>query len=436
MNRPSSTLFHPVRVHRVVLALAAASAAGVAPAQEVPGAGKVLFVSGPAHLIGSDGRQRPVEVGAQIRQGEQVRTGPDAYVHLRMVDNAFVAVRPQSRLAVQIYEYQAANPAASRIKLQLDTGNARTVSGKGGEAAKHNYRFNTPMAAIGLRGTDYTVVSTQDATRVSVSRGAVAVTPLGDGCAAASLGPCATAATRDLSASIPHAYLQVSSGAHLPVLVKPEQDPQGGAAQNPGNRPDEPRADAKPEFELAGTKDAATQVAAEKLATGLTPVEPPAPAALVWGRWSTFAEGPGAPAVAELLPGRQIMVSNQVFGLLRQAGTATMPGQGSFDFKLAASEAYTVQGAELTPARVLGGSFNIDFVRRTFGTALSVQHGEGSEQLHAKGAVQWQGFLIADRALSNMNLVGAVANGGSEAAYLFDKTLTSGGLLGAVRWVR
>jgi hypothetical protein len=411
-----------------------------AHAQGVPSVGQVVFVSGPAQLVTASGSQRPVQVGAALQQGDRVVTGTGAYVHLRMIDNAFVAVRPESRLAVELYEYDAARPQASRIKLQLDNGNARTVSGKGGEAARQNYRFNTPMAAIGLRGTDYTVRSTDDATRVSVSRGAVAVTPLGEGCSAGTLGPCATGATRELTAAVSHAYLEVSSRNRVPVLVRPEQDPQGNGAQNPAGKPDEPRAESKGDVKLVSTnpKDAASQVTADRLVAGAVPVEPPKPAELVWGRWATYATGPGSPGMSELLgPEREIVVGNNVFGLLRPAaGPVTLPVQGNFSFQMAGAEAYTLAHGVASPAQVLGGNFSIDFNQRAFSTALSVQHGGGTEQLGAQGRVQYQGLLIADPSRSNMVLNGAVASGGTEAAYLFEKTLTNGGLLGAVRWVR
>ena len=65
-----------------------------------------------------------------------------------------------------------------------------------------------------------------------------------------------------------------------------------------------------------------------------------------------------------------------------------------------------------------------------------MQHGGVTERLSAQGRVQHQGFLLADPARSNMALSGAIAQGGTEAAYLFEKSLASGGLLGAVRWVR
>lgn len=430
-------------------------AGGVSHAQQVPGAGSVVFVSGPVQLIDADGTRSALQAGAQVRQGDQVITGKDGYVHVRMIDNAFVAVRPESKFAVELYEYDSANPAASRIKLNLHNGNARTVSGKGGEAARQNYRFNTPMAAIGLRGTDYTVVSSGDATRVSVSRGAVAVTPLGSDCTSATLGPCSTGSTRELNASLSHAYLEVNARSLAPVLVRPEQDPQGGGSQNPTARPEEPRAEAGSDVKLADSRDATNQVAADRLTGGLVaqaPVIVPAPAPVpietlppapppqyVWGRWSAYASGSGAPSIASLLAGtkREIVVGNDLFGLLRNGALPSdIPAQGAFSFQLAGSEAYTLASGQLSAAQVTGGTFGVDFSQRTFNTTLAVAHAQGVEQLNAMGKVQFQGLLLADPSRSNMNMSGAVAGSGTEAAYLFDKQLTSGGLLGAVRWVR
>jgi hypothetical protein len=298
-------------------------------------------------------------------------------------------------------------------------------------------------------------VSSNDATRVSVSRGAVAVTPLGGGCTAATLGPCSTSATRELNASLSHAYLEVNARNLAPVLVRPEQDPQGGSGQNPAGRPEEPRADAKQDVKLAD-KDAANQVAADRLTIGLAapapvpgPVEtppvvvqpaPPAPPAqYLWGRWSQFAaSGEGAPAVATLMDGkRQVAFGNGVFALLRSGALPKeIPSQGSFNFQLAGSEAYTLANGQLGPAQVTGGTFGVDFSQRTFNTTLAVAHGQATEQLNAAGKVQFQGLLLVDASRSNMNMSGAVAGNGMEAAYLFDKQLSSGGLLGAVRWVR
>ena len=439
-------------------------------------AGRIVFAIGDAKVIGATGATRPAVNGEPVAAGERVVTGREAYVHLRMVDEAFIAVRPESTLAIDLYDYDAASPKNSRIRLQLDSGNTRTVSGRGGEAAKDRYRFNTPVAAIGLRGTDYTVRAVDDITRVSVSRGAVAVTPLGADCSADTLGPCASAATRELSAGLPHAYMQVSARQPVPELVAPEQDPAGGAAQNPANRPGEPNAKSGKEGNgstdtaqagtghgngngapaangsaqngaptqvagggpaVPGTPETVSEVIVDRLVTN--PPPEPGPAKLVWGRWSSHAQGEGSPAMVELLgPDREITYANAVFGLLRSnAGDIAMPSQGTVGFRLDSAEAYVLNGGNTAAAEVLSGRLSVDFRQRAFDTALAVGHAGGVENLHAKGSVQATGLFASDASGSNMKVVGALARDASEAAYLFDKPLSGGGgLLGAVRWLR
>jgi len=483
--------------------------------------GRVVFLAGTAQALSVQGSARALADGDDILAGEQVVTAADSYVHLRMIDQAFVAVRPQSRLSIELYEYDAQKPAASRIRLSLDRGNTRTVSGKGGEAARKGYRFNTPMAAIGLRGTDYTVAALDDATRVSVTRGAVAVTPLGNGCRADALGPCAGPLTRELNATMAHAYLEVNALSRTPQLVRPGQgqglEPPSGAPSVPPGAPTSSGSSAPPGAGSSGSAPAnsvgpssagttsaapasavasgtgtaastggstggtssttlvatqqgatsstasgnasnttptstavATAAVVEKLVIAVTqlarpvdvvapaPVVPPRPAELFWGRWSTYAQGDGSPSMATLLgPASEIVVGNSVFGLLRNRSTdATVPAQGAFSFKLANAEAYTVAGTTLTPAQVLKGDLSIDFAQRTFATSLDVRHSAGTEQLYAAGRVQWQGLFVADSSRSNMKIDGAIVAKGTEAAYVFEKSLTSGGLPGAVRWLR
>jgi hypothetical protein len=198
----------------------------------------------------------------------------------------------------------------------------------------------------------------------------------------------------------------------------------------------------------ASTSSITAVVVADKVVTAVTqqarPVEvitppvPARPAELYWGRWSTYAQGDGAPPMLSLLgPASEIVVGNSVFGLLRSTSTdASLPTQGAFGFKLANSEAYTVSGGTLTPAQVLKGDLSIDFQQRTFSTSLDVRHSDGVEQLYAVGQLQFQGLFRVDSSRSNMKLDGAVVGKGTEAAYIFEKSLAGGGLLGAVRWLR
>ena len=425
----------------LVLSLFLGSA--VRAANDLPVVGEVTFVLGPVRIVAIGGDARAVQAGMLVHEGDQLVTGPDGWLHLRMVDDGFVALRPGSTLRIKRYAFDAARPAASQIRLELIEGNSRTVTGKGGEAARQNYRFSTPLAAIGLRGTDYTVRVFDDVTRVSVRRGAVSVTPFGRGCSMDTPGPCSTTLTRDLVAELPHAYLELSAHDPVPKIVSPEQDPHGGAAQDPSRRPVEPNANgadtqhAPTPIETVGKVTADQVVASTAQAAPAAAPQPP-PAALVWGRWSNWAHGSGAPALQSLLdPEREVMVGNDVFGLLRStAGPLALPTQGTVDFRLANSEAYAVLDGRVQAATVLGGNLGVDFRRRTFQTGLAVQYPGGRASLQATGTLQFQGFLVADPARSTMNLQGALARDGAEAAYLFDKPIANGELLGAVRWLR
>ena len=51
-------------------------------------------------------------------------------------------------------------PASSEVRLQVDHGITRSISGRATEVDKNRFRLNTPVAAIGVRGTDFIVQAT------------------------------------------------------------------------------------------------------------------------------------------------------------------------------------------------------------------------------------------------------------------------------------
>ena len=407
--------------------------------------GSVLLAVGDAQRVSAQGQRELLRVGSAVYPGDAIVTSEGASVQVRMVDQALVAVRPNSRLAIPVYEFDSRNPAASRIKLELANGNSRTVSGKGGEAAKQNYRFNTPLAAIGLRGTDYTVSAAPDATRVSVARGAVVVSPIGDGCTAAQFGPCQSAMARELTATQQHAYLEVSAKSRVPSIVLPEQDPSGAARQNPAERAGEPsasnrntRTETASATAPAGAERGKDNVKSDITKAAVVDDLVVSVNKLQWGRWNAVVEGSSAPTVTSLLgPGREITVGNDVFGLVRASGPLNLPVNGVVNFTMAGSEALVQTAAGFEAAKVLKGSMSIDFFKRGFDTAIAVNHSGGQETLTAAGAVTYLGFLYSNPDKSNMTVNGAIAQGGTEAAYLFEKSLLANKtLLGAVRWLR
>src|SRR5690606_23096376 len=119
-----------------------------------------------------------------------IETGGNGHVHVRFVDQALVSVRPSSKLEIVHYRYDAANPAASAVKFNLMEGTTRAISGEAATHARENFRMNTPVAAIGVRGTDFVVRASADNVRASVTEGAIIIAPFSSECSAAAFGPC------------------------------------------------------------------------------------------------------------------------------------------------------------------------------------------------------------------------------------------------------
>lgn len=413
---------------RTWLALAAFALLFIAPlrgAQADEIIGRAVFITGQAQIEHA-GALRALDKAQALRPGDWIQTGPDGHVHLRMIDQGFIAVRPGSRLQLRQYAYRADDPAANRVQLHLEYGVARTVSGRAGEVSKDRYRFNTPHAAIGLRGTDYVVQALADTTRVSVFRGAVIVSPMGAGCVADTLGPCHTQFSRELSALTPNAYIEVRLRGNGPEILLEEN---GKDAPNRAAPPrhEEPRASFGPGSEIASARLVDAYAPA--------PQQPP-PRAIVWGRWSSVSLA--TPTVVSLLsPEREITYANDLFGLLRPSGPVELPGAGQISLNQSGGEAWLREtGGQLLPVPLSDGRLDLDFNQRQFSTRLAAHPGATPVNLHAGGAITFQGLLIADPALSNMNMDGVISSQAGEAGYVFDYALPAGTLYGVTHWTR
>ena len=142
-----------------------AQAAGVA-AMGTSAVGQVSLLIGQVKVMRKDGAVEPLRRGMAVHVGDRVETSANGHVHLRFVDNAALSVRPDSVLEIQAYQFDASRPELSEVRLQVDQGMARSISGRATEVDKNRFRLNTPVAAIGVRGTDF-IVQASDATPVS-----------------------------------------------------------------------------------------------------------------------------------------------------------------------------------------------------------------------------------------------------------------------------
>ena len=127
-------------------------------------AGKVMFVYGKAYVVSVDGTRAPLNKGSTVESGDTVITSANGRVQLRMDDGGLLALRPQTEFVIEEFNnpHASDSPVASagepRSFFALVKGGFRSITGAIGKSDKSDYRVRTPVATIGIRGTDYTAV--------------------------------------------------------------------------------------------------------------------------------------------------------------------------------------------------------------------------------------------------------------------------------------
>ena len=194
------------------LALSTALGSGSAYAAA---AGELTLLSGRATAAMPNGTIRSLNKGDPVFAREFISTESNSFANIKFADGGAVLIKPNSRFHIEQFAYNqlaqkektasgaTAAPAASaaaapsRAFFRLLKGGFRAVSGLIGKADRAEYRISTPIATIGIRGTDYTAVlcdavcasdpvikesagittDPQDGLVASVTAGGIGVTP-------------------------------------------------------------------------------------------------------------------------------------------------------------------------------------------------------------------------------------------------------------------
>jgi len=455
------TLFSPQRgggwqfASGLVIAISCAVVpyAGATESVNTESVGSVSLLIGEAWVVRPDGSQQALQRGAQVRVGDRIETSANGHVHMRFIDNAAVSVRPQSSLEVQAYHFDPLRPELNEVRLRVEKGTSRSISGAATDADKSRFRLNTPIAAIGVRGTDFIVQADALGVRATVSDGAIAVSALGAGCSANSLGPCAGA--QELSADMGRLMAEVRSNDQSARLV-PAVDLSVADAGSRRARGSETAAQTLNEARALGMAAADSagldaqydnnRAAAEllTLATVQVPANLNLPSdlagQLIWGRWAISADANEKLSVPFALArlGRHITVGDGQMGLFR--ADQSVPGQlfsdslqGTVEMKLVRASASYQIGGDVQTAGISASNLTIDFTRRTFATALNLFSASGVQgKLLAGGTIRADGlFTVRD---SEQYVSGALSLDGKEAGYLFERSAGSGVFRGRTLW--
>ena len=136
------------------LALSLLMASSVAVAQE-DSAGMVVASRGEVIAM-SNGGSRELKQGDFIYVADEILTSGRSFAVLQFTDGAKVTVRPDSTLIIEEYLY-AGNPDDAAT-LSLVSGGLRVITGAMAKTNPENYKVRTPVALMGVRGTEFSIV--------------------------------------------------------------------------------------------------------------------------------------------------------------------------------------------------------------------------------------------------------------------------------------
>lgn len=134
-----------------VVALLASAGAFAQGAARVQSASGVLSVERPG------GGSALLSTGAQVNPGDVLRTERDSSARLRFNDGTEVALRPNTHLSIDGFQYEEQKPAADNFALRLLKGGMRTVTGLLGKRTPEKFGVRVSTATVGIRGTDFVV---------------------------------------------------------------------------------------------------------------------------------------------------------------------------------------------------------------------------------------------------------------------------------------
>ena len=447
----------PAAIVLLSLVLGQISFADSPPSSDTAPVGEVTLVLGKAYVDSPNNGRQSLKPGSTIKVSDSIFTEANGHVHIRFLDGGLVSVRPGSRLDVVRYDYDKARPEQSSVKFNLREGVTRSISGDAAKSARQRFRLNTPIAAIGVRGTDFVVSATNTTTRALVSEGVIILAPYSDQCSAASFGPCALNAVELASNSMQ--IIELDGTAPMPRLLAAPHERDPGALRDDvqlallenDNESDNEAQDITQTNEVYLESVNSTRVTQEatNAVVATTPDTPDFTPELavtsleltsrqmVWGRWADdqFDLERITLAFADAEAGRAVTVGNDDYILFRTEnnGTRVDSGLGVISFDLNSAQAFYSSGSGVVAMQVEGGNLDIDFDRSEFATALNLSHSlTGNVNFIASGRISDGGYFNS-RDVSQ-RIAGAVSTDGQEAGYFFERQLLDGDIQGLTLW--
>lgn len=145
--------------------------------QVQPLVAEALLVQGAVSVQRAGAASQPLASGDTLVAGDVLRTGPQASAVLRFVDGSRVLLRPDSQLRLERMQRLGHGPVVD-TQLRLDAGSADSQVSR---QAAPRFQIRTPVANLGVRGTEFRTHLADQTTTLEVLDGQVQAAALAAG---------------------------------------------------------------------------------------------------------------------------------------------------------------------------------------------------------------------------------------------------------------
>ena len=123
--------------------------------------------------MSANGVKRDIAKGDDINKGDTLITQAGSRAQLRFTDGGYISLQPNSEFNVKDYNFNGKPDGTELSIFGLIKVGFRAITGAIGHTKRSAYRVDTPVATIGIRGTEYLLVQDGENWYVRVGDGSV-----------------------------------------------------------------------------------------------------------------------------------------------------------------------------------------------------------------------------------------------------------------------
>ncbi len=136
------------------------------------GIGNIGVITGNATLKRSSGTL-DVTNGMAIEAADEITTSEKSRVQVLLQDDTVVTIGPDSIFVFDAFRF--GDEKSSEVKMHMDRGFFRVVTGKIAKLAPERYTVKTASATIGIRGTDFSADVKEESETITCHKGKIKV---------------------------------------------------------------------------------------------------------------------------------------------------------------------------------------------------------------------------------------------------------------------